>query len=74
MAVFFPLLFISIYGDIPNLHAADIIGINYLLPGSHIKPFFVLIGQDISYFDCTVTYVCLYLPSIMLISIYLGYR
>lgn len=73
MLIFFPLLFNTIY-SIPHLKATDIIGINFILPGSHIKPFFTLIGNDFDIFTFLISYLCLYLPSILLVCIYLGYR
>jgi hypothetical protein len=73
MLIFFPLLFNIIY-SVPHLKATDIIGINLILPGSHIKPFFVFIGDDFDIFTFLLTYLCLYLPSILIVCIYLGYR
>lgn len=73
MLIFFPMLYSSIY-SIPHLKAFDLIGINFVLPGSHIKPFFSFIGDDFSIPTFILTYLCLYLPSILLVCIYLGYR
>lgn len=73
MLVFFPLLFTQIY-SIPHLKAFDIIGINLITPGSHIKPFFSFIGNDFSIITFLLTYLCLYLPSILIACIYIGYR
>ena len=73
MLIFFPLLFDSIY-SIPHLKATDIIGINFILPGSHIKPFFSFIGNDFNIFTFIASYLCLYLPSILFTCIYIGYR
>jgi len=73
MLMFFPLLFNTIY-IIPHIKATDIIGINYILLGSHLKPFFSFIGDDFDMFTFFLTYICLYLPSILLVCIYLGYR
>jgi hypothetical protein len=73
MLVFYPLLFNIIY-KIPHLKAADIIGVNFILPGSHIKPFFSFIGNDFSLITFFLSYVCLYLPTILFTCVYLGYR
>ncbi len=73
MLIFFPLLFNQIY-SIPHLKAFDIIGINLITPGSHIKPFFTFIGDDFDILTFVLTYLCLYLPSILLVCIYIGYR
>lgn len=73
MLIFFPLLFNQIY-SIPYLKAYDLIGINLITPGSHIKPFFSFIGDDFSIITFIMTYLCLYLPSILLVCIYIGYR
>lgn len=71
--MFFPLLFNIIY-TIPHLKPTDIIGLNYILPGSHIKPFFSFIGNDLSLTTFTLSYLSLYLPSILFMCIFLGYR
>lgn len=73
MLIFFPLLFNQIY-SIPYLKSYDLIGINLITPGSHIKPFFSFIGNDFSILTFVLTYLCLYLPSILLVCIYIGYR
>lgn len=73
MLVFYPLLFNIIY-KIPHLKAADIMGLNFILPGSHIKPFFSFIGNDLSLITFTLSYLCLYLPTILFTCVYLGYR
>jgi len=73
MLIFFPLLYSQIY-SIPHLKAFDLIGLNFVLPGSHIKPFFSFIGDDFDLITFVLTYLCLYLPSILLVCIYLGYR
>jgi hypothetical protein len=73
MVIFFPLLFNQIY-SIPQLKSYDLIGLNFILPGSHIKPFFSFIGNDFSLITFLLTYMSLYLPSILLVCIYLGFR
>jgi hypothetical protein len=73
MLMFFPLLFNIIY-SIPHLKATDIIGFNFILPGSHIKPFFAFIGNDLSIKTFLLSYLSLYLPTILLTCFYLGYR
>lgn len=73
MLMFFPLLFNIIY-QIPHLKSTDIIGLNFILPGSHVKPFFAFIGNDISIVTFTLSYLSLYLPTILFTCIYLGYR
>jgi hypothetical protein len=73
MLIFFPILWSQIY-SIPHLKAFDIIGINFILPGSHIKPFFTFIGNDFDIPIFVLVYLCLYLPSILLVCVYLGYR
>ena len=61
MVIFFPLLFNQIY-SIPQLKSYDLIGLNFILPGSHIKPFFSFIGNDFSLLTFFLTYMSLYLP------------
>ncbi len=73
MLIFFPLLFNQIY-SIPHLKAFDLIGINLITPGSHIKPFFAFIGNDYDIITFLLSYLCLYLPSILLVCIYIGFR
>ena len=73
MLMFFPLLFNIIY-QIPHLKSTDIIGLNFILPGSHIKPFFSFIGNDLSIVTFLLSYLSLYLPSILFMCIFIGYR
>jgi hypothetical protein len=73
MMMFFPLLFNIIY-QIPNLKATDILGLNFILPGSHIKPFFSFIGGDLDLMSFILSYLSLYLPSILIICMFIGYR
>lgn len=72
--IFYPLLFVQVYPDVTLVKAADVIGINLIMPGSHLKGFFTLIGTDLSVSTFVMTYLYLFLPSILICCFYLGHR
>ena len=74
MVVFYPLLFQQIYGKYTLFTAADIIGLNFILPGSHIKVYFSLVARDFTLIGFMGSYICLYFPTLLITCIYLGYR
>ena len=71
MISFFPYLFKNAM-EYSNITSATLIAASYLIPGPQIKVFMFLIYHN-EPLNALIAYFCLYLPSILICNIFIGY-
>ncbi len=72
MLAFFPSLYQN-YIKTSTLSANTLISLSFLFPGPHSKTFMFLMAES-QLQQGFIGYMCLYLPSILLTNIFIGYR